>query len=276
MLESLSSTIDLGRGVVMPRLGFGTFRIPPGPETEHAVEFALRHGYRGVDTASLYANEEGVGAGLRASGVAREEVFLTTKVANAEQGDPGPVRALEQSLARLGTDYVDLYLVHWPMRAHFEATWRAMEEVLASGRARAIGVCNFLPHHLDTLLSFADVAPAVDQVEFHPWLQQPALQTFVAEHDIVLQAWAPVMKGRVGEVPELVDIAKAHDVTPAQVAIRWILQQGYTTIPKSVHEARILENSDVFGFALSDPDLERIWALDRNERLGPDPDSYAW
>ena len=270
-----TDTLTIAHGVEMPRLGFGTYKALPG-EVEHAVEVALRHGYRSVDTASLYGNEEGVGAGIRASGVPRNELFVTTKVWNDEQGFDGTRAALDRSLQRLGLEYVDLYLVHWPVRAHLEGTWRAMESLLAEGRTRAIGVCNHLPHHLDALLEVAEVPPAVDQVEFHPWLQQPGLQAYLAEHDVALEAWAPLMKGRIGEEPSLVAIADRHRVTPAQVAVRWILQQGYITIPKSVHEERILANFDIFGFELTDDEMVTIGQADRGQRLGPDPDLYAW
>lgn len=271
----LASTVDIGGGVEMPRLGFGTYKSPMG-EVEDAVAFALKLGYRGVDTASLYANEEGVAEGIRRSGVAREQVFLTTKVWNDEQGYEGTHEALGRSLKRLGTDYVDLYLVHWPIKAHMADTWRAMEEILASGAARAIGVCNHLPEHLELLMRTANVRPSVDQVEFHPWLQQPALQAYLAEHDITLEAWAPLMKGRICDVPELVEIAEKHGVTPAQVSVRWILEQGHVTIPKSVHSDRIAENADVFGFSLADDEMVRIASLDQEHRFGPDPHTYAW
>lgn len=275
MKLSIDSTFDLGHGVLIPRLGFGTYKALEG-EVEHAVETALRTGYRGIDTASLYGNEEGVAAGIEASGVARADVFLATKVWNDEQGYDSTLQACDRSLARLGTDYVDLYLVHWPIREQMEPTWRAMEQLLGEGKARAIGVCNHLPHQLDALLRIAEVPPALDQVEFHPWLQQPSLQAFCAENDIAIQAWAPIMKGRIGEVPELVDIAERHGVSPAQVAIRWILQQGYTAIPKSVHDDRIVENARVFDFELEDEEMARIFAVDRGQRVGPDPETYAW
>jgi methylglyoxal/glyoxal reductase len=276
MQLSLDSGINLGSGVVMPKLGLGTYKSPPGPEVENAVEFALRHGYRLIDTASLYDNEEGVGAGFRASGVAREDVFITTKVGNSEQGYQETLDAMDRSLKRLGTDYVDLYLVHWPMEATLKSTWQAMEELLSQGKTRSIGVCNFLPQHLQQLMEFAEVPPAVDQVEFHPWLQQPYLQTFLVEHGIVLEAWAPVMKGNVTDVPELVEIGKRYGKSPAQVAIRWILQMGYVAIPKSVNNTRIAENADVFDFELSDDEIAFIDTLDRGQRFGPDPDTYAW
>lgn len=272
---SLSSTVRIAHGVQMPRLGLGTYKSSP-QDVEAAVEHALSVGYRGIDTASLYGNEEGIGAAIRRSGVSRDELFVTTKVWNDEQGYEGTLQALGRSLTRLGIDHVDLYLVHWPMRAHLEATWSAMESLLAEGRTRAIGVCNFLPQHLDALARTARVLPAVDQVEFHPWLQQPGLQAYLAEHDILLEAWAPLMKGRIAEEPAIIRIAEAHGVAPAQVAVRWILQLGYATIPKSVHAERIEQNVDVFGFELSDAEMAAIDALDRGQRLGPEPDLYAW
>ncbi len=273
---SLTATMALTGGVEMPRLGLGTYKSKPGREVERAVEFALRSGYRLLDTASLYDNEKGVAAGLRASGVDRDQVFLTTKVWNDDQGYDKTLTACAESLQKLGTDHVDLYLVHWPMRANLEGTWRAMEELLASGAIRAIGVCNFLIPHLEELLRIAEVPPALNQFEFHPYLQQPLLQTYLADNGIALQAWAPIMRGAVVEVPALVAIARAHGVTPAQVAIRWVLQKGYSAIPKSVHESRIAENADVFTFALDEVQMETIDALDRGGRLGKDPHTYVW
>jgi diketogulonate reductase-like aldo/keto reductase len=260
---------------MLPRLGFGTYKATPD-EVARAVRIALQAGYRSIDTASLYGNEEGVGEGLRSSEVPRDELFVTTKVWNDEQGFEGTRAALRHSLDRLGLSYVDLYLVHWPIRATMEKTWRAMESLLAKGLTRAIGVSNFLPHHMEALLRVAEVPPAVDQVEFHPHLQQADLQAFLAEHDIALEAWAPLMKGRLGEVPELESIAARHGVTAAQVAIRWVLQQGHVAIPKSVHESRIIENADVFGFELDEEAMAAIGRLDQGRRLGPDPDTYAW
>lgn len=273
---SLDSTLMLEGGVDMPRFGLGTYKSQPGPEVEHAVEFALRQGYRLIDTAALYENEEGVAAGIRRSGVAREDVFITTKVWNTDQGYESTLAALDTSLAKLGMDHVDLYLVHWPIAKHLESTWRAMEELLAQGKTRAIGVCNFLPHHLDALLKIAQVPPAVDQVEFHPRLQQPGLQAFLAEHDIALQAWAPLMRGGVNDIPELVAIAERHGRTPAQVAIRWVLQMGYMVIPKSVHDDRIAQNADVFDFGLSDAEMALIDSLDTGGRIGKNPDDFTW
>jgi diketogulonate reductase-like aldo/keto reductase len=272
----MGSFVSLPGDVRMPRLGLGTYRSPAGAEVEHAVDHAIRVGYRHIDTASLYGNEESIGAAIRASGVPREELFVTTKLWNDDQGRESAKRALGRSLKLLGFEYVDLYLVHWPIREKLADTWQGMQDLLASGLTRAIGVCNFLPHHLEALLGSAEVMPAVDQVEFHPRLQQPDLQVFLAEHDIVLEAWAPIMRGHVDDVPELQLIAQRHGVTPAQVAIRWELQLGVVTIPKSVHDARIDANADVFDFALSDAEMSAIDALDTGGRIGPDPNVYAW
>jgi len=270
---SFRTRVTIAPGVDMPRLGFGTYKSAEGPEVEHAVAEALRLGYRGVDTASIYGNEAGVGRAIRASGVARKGIFVTTKVWNSDQGYARTLEALERSLERLGFEYVDLYLVHWYVPGMLRGTWRAMEEALAVGKARAIGVCNFLPHHLDELLSMTEVPPAVDQVEFHPRLQQPGLQRYLAEHDITLQAWAPLMRGRAGEVPELAEIASRHGVSASQVCVRWILQLGHTTIPKSTHDERIAQNADVFGFELTAEEMATIATLDTGMRLGPDPNT---
>lgn len=273
---SLDSRVEVAPGVLMPVLGFGTYKSAEGREVYDSVRAALEVGYRGVDTASLYGNEEGVGRALKDSGVPREELFVATKVWNDEQGYAGTIAACERSLARLGLDRLDLYLVHWPSRAHMAETWRAMEELLSRGRTRAIGVCNHLPHHLQELAKVADVPPAVDQVEHHPRLQQPDLLEYARDARVTLQAWAPVMRGRASKVPELQAIAEAHGKSAAQVCLRWILQHGVTTIPKSVHRARIVENADVFDFELTPEDMRAIDLLDRHERLGPDPDRYFW
>jgi diketogulonate reductase-like aldo/keto reductase len=272
-IVSLQDRVPLAGGTTMPRLGLGTYRARSGAEVEREVAFGLTEvGYRGLDTAAVYANEESVGRAARASGVPREDLFVATKVWNDDQGFETTLAAFDRSLELLGMDYVDLYLVHWPDPRRMEPTWRAMEEIHASGRARAIGVCNFLIHHLEALFAVAEVPPAVDQVEHHPLLAQPALREFCRATGVVMQAWAPVIRGRAFEIPELVAIGEAHGKTAAQVSIRWILQHGVTTIPKSVHDDRIRENADVFDFELSDGEMARIDELDRHERIGPDPD----
>lgn len=272
----IDSTLEIDKGVRIPRIGLGTYKTTPDSVAEEATLFALRHGYRHIDTASLYENEEGIGRAVAESGVSRDDVFITTKVWNDEQGYDGTIAALKRSLDRLGTDHVDLYLVHWPLREHMEGTWKAMEDLLADGLTRSIGVCNHLTQHLEVLLDFAEVPPAIDQVEFHPWLQQPDLQAYLTEHDIALEAWAPVMRGHAGESPELVAIGGKYGKTASQVSIRWILELGHVAIPKSVHEERIVENADVFDFSLSEDDHEKIARLDLGRRLGRDPHIYTW
>ncbi len=271
MLTGITATIELANGVTMPRLGLGTYKSAEGGDVEGAVTTALQLGYRRIDTASLYGNEAGIGVAIATSGVPRGDIFLTSKVWNDEQGYDATLAAFERSLTRLGTDYLDLYLVHWP-REQTRDTWRAFERLYAEGRARAIGVCNHLEHHLEALLSVADVPPMVDQYEFHPWLQQPALRAYCERHGIAVEAWAPLMKGRVAEVPELVAIGSAHGKSPAQVAVRWLLQLGVMTIPKSVHATRIAENADVFDFSLTPEEMATIATLDRGHRFGPEPD----
>lgn len=271
MLTGLSDTVRLANGVEMPRLGLGTYKSAEGGDVEGAVTAALELGYRSIDTASLYGNEVGIGRAISASSVPRSEVFLTSKVWNDEQGYNSTLAAFARSLERLGTDYLDLYLVHWP-RAETPETWRAIERLYAEGIVRAIGVCNHLEHHLEALLAGADVAPMVDQYEMHPWLQQPSLWRYCEAHGIVAEAWAPLMKGRVAEEPALVSVAHRHSKSPSQVAIRWLLQHGVITIPKSVHRDRIAENAAVFDFVLAAEEMAAIDAVDRGERFGPEPD----
>jgi diketogulonate reductase-like aldo/keto reductase len=270
-LHDITATVRLSNGVRMPRLGLGTYKAQQGGDVEREVSAALETGYRSIDTASLYENEEGIASAIRTSGIPRTELFITSKVWNSEQGYNSTFRAFDRSLKRLGTDYLDLYLVHWP-RPETPETWRAIERLYAEGMVRAIGVCNHLQHHLEDLISRAEVVPMVDQYEFHPWLQQPSLREYCFAHDIVPEAWAPVMKGHVGEVAELVEIGRRHSKSPAQVAIRWILQHGMVTIPKSVHAERVRENAEVFDFALSAEEMATIDGLDRGYRFGPEPD----
>jgi diketogulonate reductase-like aldo/keto reductase len=271
----LQSCVTLANGVKMPRVGLGTYKSSED-DAKRALSAALEIGYRSVDTAALYANERGVGRAMAASGIARDEIFVATKVWNDMQGYDATIQALEDSLEHLGTGHVDLYLIHWPRPGRdFERTretWRAMEEALAEGCARAIGVCNFKEHHLKALEATAKVSPMVNQIELHPLLKQPELRSYCMERGIVVQAWAPLLKGRVEEVGELVVIGAHHGRTAAQVALRWNLQHGAVVIPKSVHRERIEENADVFGFELTAQEMARIDALPDGERLGPDPD----
>jgi len=275
VLNSLADTVEIAPGVHMPRLGLGTYKAADGPDVTGEVAYGLSLGYRLIDTAALYGNEATIGEAMRASGIAREDVFLTTKLWNSDQGYRPALAAFERSMSRLEVDYLDLYLVHWPWPKHMKDTWRAMEEILASGRVRAIGVCNHLPQQLSELAGFASVMPAVNQFEFHPRLQQPDLQATCREYGITMQAWAPIMRGKVNDIPLLVAIAEDHVKSPAQVSIRWILQKGITTIPKSVHEHRIAENCDVYDFELSDDEMNAIDQLDTRHRIGPDPNVFA-
>jgi 2,5-diketo-D-gluconate reductase A len=265
-----------GEGVEIPQLGFGVFQIPPR-ETAEAVERALAVGYRHIDTAAAYRNERGVAEGIRASGLDRGEVFVTTKCFNDDHGYEQAKAAFAGSVERLGFDYVDLYLIHWPVPAHdrYVDTWRAFVQLHAEGRARSIGVSNFQPDHLRRIVAETGVTPSVNQVELHPYLQQPQLRRVHEELGIVTEAWSPIAQGAVLEDPAIVRIAHAHGKTAAQVVIRWHLQLGNVVIPKSVTPQRIRENIDVFDFELTGEDMQAIAALDRGQRTGPDPDTFV-
>ncbi|MGV9354853.1 aldo/keto reductase [Streptomyces misionensis] len=273
MASSPIPTVTLDNGVEIPQLGFGVFQVPD-EQTTAAVTSALEAGYRSIDTAAIYGNETGVGRALAAAALPRDELFVTTKVWNADQGYDATLRAFDTSLAKLGLDYVDLYLIHWPTPARdlYRDSWRALERLAAEGRIRAAGVSNFQPGHLERLLDGATLTPAVNQIELHPGLQQAALRAFHAEHGIATEAWSPLAQGAVLDDPAITDIAARHGKSPAQVVIRWHLQLGNVVIPKSVTPARIRENLDVFDFALSEREMTAIAALDRDLRTGPHPD----
>jgi len=272
-VRHVAETTTLNNGVKMPWFGLGVYKTQEGPEVENAVAAALEAGYRLIDTAALYGNETGVGNAIRASGIRREEVFVTTKVWNSDQGYDETLRAFEASLARLGFDYVDLYLVHWPVKGKYKDTWRALERLYKEGLTRAIGVSNFHIHHLEDLMSSCEVKPAVNQVECHPLLTQTELRKFCREQNIAFQAWAPIMKGQL-DLPVLTELAAKYGKTPAQIVLRWDLQSDILTIPKSIRPERIRENANIFDFELSDEDMARIDALNQNKRFGADPDNF--
>jgi 2,5-diketo-D-gluconate reductase A len=267
--------IPLGGGVEIPQLGFGVFQVPPA-QTEEVVAQALAVGYRHIDTAAAYRNEAAVGRAIRASGLERSEVFLTTKCWNDDQGYEESKRALAGSLERLGLEQLDLYLIHWPVPAHdrYVDTWRAFVEMRAQGLTRSIGVSNFNPEHLRRVIDETGQKPAINQIELHPYLQQAELRRVHEELGIVTESWSPLAQGAVLEDPTIVSIARAHSRTAGQVVIRWHLQLGIVVIPKSVTPGRIRENFDVFDFELTPDEMRAIEQLDRGGRIGPDPATF--
>ncbi|WP_404289774.1 aldo/keto reductase [Glutamicibacter arilaitensis] len=267
--------ISLNNGVLMPQLGFGVFQVPD-EETAAAVDAALKAGYRSIDTASVYGNESGVGRAIAASGIARDELFITSKVWVEDMGYEQTLAAFEVSLEKLGVGYLDLYLIHWPAPGKGQASesWRAMEKLYADGKVRAIGVSNFQPEHLAQLIDGANIVPAVNQVELHPALQNRAVVEANRVHGIITEAWSPLAQGAMLIEESIIAIARIHGVSPAQVVLRWHLQQGRVVIPKSVSPTRIAANLDVFGFELTELELSSIDSLERAGRTGPDPDIF--
>lgn len=266
-------TLALNDGRSIPQLGLGVWRTP-ADETAQAVKAALDAGYRHIDTAAIYGNEAGVGEGLRASGVPRGDVFITTKLWNAEQGLDTTLRVFDASMKLLGLEQLDLYLIHWPCPARglYVDTWRAFVRLQAEGRVRSIGVSNFEPEHLDCLVQETGVKPVLNQIELHPRFQQHALRDYHAAHGIATQAWSPLGQGKLLADPSIVAIAKKHGKTPAQVIVRWHIEMGHVVIPKSVNAGRIAENADVFGFSLDADDMAAVARLDDSEgRIGPHP-----
>ena len=274
MIQSIKDRVALYNDVQMPWFGLGVFESKEGQEVRDAVTCALKNGYRSIDTASIYGNELGVGEALKHSEIPREQLFITTKVWNTDQGYDSTLKAFDKSLERLQLDYIDLYLVHWPVKGKYKDTWRALEFLYQQKRVRAIGVSNFLVHHLKDLLADCSVRPMVNQVEFHPRLVQPTLLDFCQSEKIQIEAWSPIMRGKVLEIPELVQIGKKYQKSAVQVVLRWDLQHGVVTITKSAPCDRIISNSDIFDFELNTEEMMMIDQLDLGERVGPDPDNF--
>ncbi|MGI8387474.1 aldo/keto reductase [Robertmurraya sp. P23] len=278
MNKHLQETTTLNNGVNMPWFGLGVFKVEDGPELVHAIKTAIRHGYRSIDTASIYGNEAGVGEGIREgmkeAGITREDLFITSKVWNADLGYESTILAYEESLKKLGLEYLDLYLIHWPVEGKYKEAWRALETIYNEGKVKAIGVSNFQIHHLEELLKVASVIPVINQIEYHPRLTQVELKAFCQQHHIQLEAWSPLMQGELLNNPVLQEIGQAYGKTVAQVILKWDLQNGVVTIPKSTKTHRIIENASLFDFVLSEEDMKRINELNQNKRVGPDPDNF--
>ncbi|MBJ8113578.1 aldo/keto reductase [Bacillus wiedmannii] len=278
MMKNLQSTTTLHNGVEMPWFGLGVFKVEDGPELVEAVKSAIKAGYRSIDTAAIYGNEKAVGEGIRAgikeAGITREDLFITSKVWNSDQGYETTLAAYEESLKKLELDYLDLYLVHWPVEGKYKDTWRALETLYKEERVRAIGVSNFQIHHLKDVLAGAEMKPMINQVEYHPRLTQKELQAFCKEQGIQMEAWSPLMQGQLLDNETLQEIADKYDKTTAQIILRWDLQNEVVTIPKSTKEHRIIANAHIFNFELTKEDMEKIDALNENHRVGPDPDNF--
>ncbi|MFB0842975.1 aldo/keto reductase [Paenibacillus oleatilyticus] len=278
MTTHLQATTTLNNGKAMPWFGIGVFKVEDGPELVDAVKAAVAHGYRSIDTAAIYDNERSVGQAIREAlqetGLSREDLFVTSKVWNADLGYEATLAAYETSLEKLGLDYLDLYLIHWPVAGKYKEAWRALEALYKAGRVKAIGVSNFQIHHLEDLMKDAEIKPMVNQVELHPGLSQQALRDFCARHDIQIEAWSPLMQGQLLDNPVLQEIGARHGKSIAQVILRWDLQHGIVTIPKSTKAHRIIENASVFDFELTSEEMARIDALNQNLRVGPDPDNF--
>ncbi|MFE4143189.1 aldo/keto reductase [Peribacillus sp. YIM B13472] len=276
MISNIGETITLHNGVKMPQLGFGVFKVKNGNETVESVKKAIEVGYRAIDTAAIYENEEGVGQAIRECGVPREELFITSKVWNTEQGYETTLQAFDDSLNRLGLEYLDLYLIHWPGKDKYLETWRALEKLHKDGKVKSIGVSNFHVHHLENLLANSEVKPVVNQIELHPLLTQVEIRDYCSKHEIKVESWSPLGRGNLLEEPTVNHIAKKHGKSSAQVLIRWHLQHDLVVIPKSITPSRIKENAEVFDFSLSLNEMNQIDALNKNERFGSNPDELLF
>jgi methylglyoxal/glyoxal reductase len=276
MSNAIVPMITLNNGVAIPQVGLGVFRSKEGAEVEQAVGSALEAGYRLIDTAAGYQNEAGVGKAIKTSGLPREEIFVTTKLWNADHAYDNALRAFEYSLAQLDCGYIDLYLIHFPapLNGMFTQAWKALETLYESKRVRVIGVSNFKPHHLDELLKEATTVPAVNQIELHPLFQQKETRPYCVEHGIVIESYSPLMEGKVLDHPFIVDLAQRYEKTPAQIILRWHVQSGFIVIPKSTKPERIRENIALFDFELPENDMRMIEGMNLNQRVGVDPDTF--
>lgn len=273
-ITDIKGSFELRNGVQMPYLGLGTYQSDNDQEVVNAIKSAIKIGYRHIDTAAVYKNEEGVGKGIRESGIDRSELFLVSKVWNDDQGYDATLKAFDESLARLGVDYLDLYLIHWPVSGKYKETWKSLEYLYAQKKIKAIGVSNFLKHHLEDLVKYCEIVPMVNQMEFHPYLVQQELIDYCNVNGIQYESWSPFMQGKVFELDICDDLAKKYNKSVAQIILRWNLQKGVVAIPKSVHENRIASNADIFDFELTDEDIAFLDGLETGERTGPDPDNF--
>ena len=275
MPTNLKSTTTLHNGVKMPWVGLGVFKVKEGEEVVQSVKAAIKNGYISIDTAAIYGNEEGVGRAIKESGVPREELFITTKLWNADQGYESTLKAFETSMEKLGLDYLDLYLIHWPGKDKYKETWKAFEKLYKDGRVRAIGVSNFLTHHLEDLIGSAEIKPMVNQVELHPHLTQKDLLSYCKKEGIQLEAWSPLKQGQLLNDPTLTEIAQKYNKSVAQIILRWDLQNEVVIIPKSIKEPRIIENATIFDFELTSEDMEKIDGMNQDSRAGSHPDTMT-
>ena len=271
-----SSRLKLNNGAAIPVLGLGTYQIGDETETYNAVRYAIDIGYRHIDTAAAYNNEIGIGKAVKDSGVNREDMFITTKLWNEDQRQGNQYKAFEESLARLGADYVDLYLIHWPVREKIAESWKILEKIYAEGRAKAVGVCNFHSYHLEEIFAASGLVPALNQVECHPWLTQAGLAGYCKEKNILFEPWSPFGVGALLGDAALTAIARKYNKTPAQLILRWGLQRGFANIPKSGNKERILQNTQIFDFTVTDDDMAAIFDMDAGKRFGAHPDTFTF
>ena len=273
---NFSSKVKLNNGVDIPILGLGTYQIGDDEAVYNAVRAAIDTGYKHIDTAAAYGNEASIGRAIKESGVKREDIFITTKLWNEEQRKDNQYKAFEESLGRLGVDYLDMYLIHWPVRGKYVESWKILERIYKEGRARAVGVCNFHIHHLEDIFAASDLLPAVNQVECHPWLTQVELAEYTQKKGIVFEPWSPFGVGKLLEDKKLESIAQKYNKSTAQLILKWGLQRGFINIPKSANKDRILQNTQIFDFTVTEDDMAEIFKLNCGWRSGADPETFTF